>query len=318
MQRLGKTKEKAEIAQWEEQIDASIFQTEKIKENPKLDDIIQGLIDKDIIDDESQVDKETGTITTNEPVYDIEDKLDDYLTKEYAPITFALKPQNVSVSIKNHEMIEGDFTIQLQTESGTLLGVATNDESGKCDFEGIEQVYIEPGTYRYKLKQENRGAQNVTYDENEYIIEVIVEDKDGVLVAKLIDVPVVFNNSYLTNSTSVVLSGIVILQGGPLENYEFKIQLKDDAGNIIETVKNGDNGAIKFSEIIYTKPGTYKYTISQIDTNEQNIIYDLSEYKVTVEVEDNGRGALEASIIYDNEVMPSFINKYYKDEEVAQ
>lgn len=44
-----------------------------------MDDIIQELIDKKIINNENQVDKETGTITTNEPIYVFEDKLKDYV-----------------------------------------------------------------------------------------------------------------------------------------------------------------------------------------------------------------------------------------------
>ena len=72
-------KEETEIAQWEERIDTSIIQIEGDKRNPSMDDIIQGLIEKDIIDNASQVNKQTGVITTNEPSYDISGKLDDYI-----------------------------------------------------------------------------------------------------------------------------------------------------------------------------------------------------------------------------------------------
>ena len=75
-------KEETEIAQWEERIDTSIIQTEGDKRNPSMDDIIQGLIEKDIIDNASQVNKQTGVITTNEPSYDISGKLDDYIIFE--------------------------------------------------------------------------------------------------------------------------------------------------------------------------------------------------------------------------------------------
>ena len=71
-------KEDTEIASWEEQIDLAIIDAESKHRNPDYNDIIQELINKKIINDESQVD-ENGTITTNEPMYEIAGKIDEYL-----------------------------------------------------------------------------------------------------------------------------------------------------------------------------------------------------------------------------------------------
>ena len=72
-------KENTEIASWEEQIDLAIIDAEKKYRNPTLDDVKEELKNKGVIDDYSQV-SEKGVITTNEPVYEILGKLDDYIS----------------------------------------------------------------------------------------------------------------------------------------------------------------------------------------------------------------------------------------------
>lgn len=72
-------KDDTQYSQWEEQIDTAIIDAESKHRNPTMDDVIDELINKEIISDESQVDKKTGDITTNEPSYVIKDKLRDYI-----------------------------------------------------------------------------------------------------------------------------------------------------------------------------------------------------------------------------------------------
>lgn len=72
-------KKSAELADWNERIDIAIVNAEEKNLNPAMGDVIDELIRQDIIDSESQVDTETGTITTNAPSYVIEGKLDDYI-----------------------------------------------------------------------------------------------------------------------------------------------------------------------------------------------------------------------------------------------
>lgn len=72
-------KKSAELADWNERIDIAIVNAEEKNLNPAMGDVIDELIRQDIIDSESQVDTETGKITTNAPSYVIEGKLDDYI-----------------------------------------------------------------------------------------------------------------------------------------------------------------------------------------------------------------------------------------------
>lgn len=65
--------------QWSEQIDTAIIDAESKHVNPTIDDVIEELKKKEIIDNDNQVNKNTGEITTNEPTCKINGKLDDYL-----------------------------------------------------------------------------------------------------------------------------------------------------------------------------------------------------------------------------------------------
>ena len=122
-------KEKTEKATWEERIDLAIIEAEGEKRNPTLEDVIDKLYDNDIIDDkENDVDRETGAITTNEPEYVIEGKLDDYLDNqgggeepeeppvyEDGNITFSYNPTtmtNKDVQVTITKNVEEDYTIE--------------------------------------------------------------------------------------------------------------------------------------------------------------------------------------------------------------
>ena len=72
-----------------EQIDLAIIDAEKKYRNPSMSDIKEELKNKGVIKDDSQVDDKTGAITTNEPSYVIEGKLDDYI--EFGPGMIANK-----------------------------------------------------------------------------------------------------------------------------------------------------------------------------------------------------------------------------------
>ena len=121
-------KEKTEIAAWEEKIDLAIIEAEQEKRNPTLEDVIDKLYDNDIIDDkENDVNRETGAITTNEPEYVIEGKLDDYLDNqgstepeeppvyEEGDITFSYSPEsmtNKDVEVTITKNVEENYTIE--------------------------------------------------------------------------------------------------------------------------------------------------------------------------------------------------------------
>ncbi len=122
-------KTQTEIAEWEERIDLVIAGA-MIKEDATIEDIIEGLKKEEIIDDESQVNRETGDITTNSPSYVISDKLDDYLSNIKINISKIPESETSSIVYLEVESVEGIEEINLnkldisklsQTEKENLL-----------------------------------------------------------------------------------------------------------------------------------------------------------------------------------------------------
>ena len=74
------TQQQTEKAALEEQVDLAIIKAEQKHKNPTIADIITELINNKVISDESRVNQETGTITTDLG-YEITGKLDDYISK---------------------------------------------------------------------------------------------------------------------------------------------------------------------------------------------------------------------------------------------
>ena len=108
-------KENTEIASWEEQIDLAIIDAENKHRDPSMSDIKEELKNKGVIKDDSQVDDKTGAITTNEPSYVIEGKLDDYI--EFVPGMIANKNETytdengeTATIPKGFEILEGADT----------------------------------------------------------------------------------------------------------------------------------------------------------------------------------------------------------------
>ena len=134
---IGQTqsaKNSTEYKSWEEQIDIAIISAEGKNKDTKMDDIIQELINKKIINNENQVNKETGSITTNEPVYVIENKLKDYVVK-YA--------ENI--------LKEGNYVNYIAKDGKTKLCCVLWDKSSNygtqiITMETMEDVEIGNGT----------------------------------------------------------------------------------------------------------------------------------------------------------------------------
>ena len=72
-------KDETEKANMEERIDQVIIEVEGAHRNPTLNDVIEGLIKGEVIGSAQDVNKETGSITTKNPSYIIDGKLDEYL-----------------------------------------------------------------------------------------------------------------------------------------------------------------------------------------------------------------------------------------------
>ena len=163
-------KSDTEYARWEEQIDVAIVDAESKHREPTMGDVIEELINKEIISDESQVDKTTGAITTNEPTYTIEDKLNDYIERiTAADLANGNKEEIYGAVIDGYEcssagvdewqifyadesniyIISSDYIPYENIPNSTINGTSTNNKpvkgSGKraACFSGVLDDYSE-------------------------------------------------------------------------------------------------------------------------------------------------------------------------------
>mgnify|MGYP000914281939 CR=1 FL=1 len=98
------------------------------------------------------------------------------------------------------------------------------------------------------------------------------------------------------------------LTGRELKAEEFEFTLTDQDGKVKETVKNDKDGNIAFSELEFEKAGTYTFKIAEKAGSDTSIKYDTKTVTATVTVVDKGKGALEATVSYDDE--KAFENTY--------
>lgn len=98
------------------------------------------------------------------------------------------------------------------------------------------------------------------------------------------------------------------LTGRELKAEEFEFTLTDQDCKVKETVKNDKDGNVAFSELEFDKAGTYTFKIAEKAGSDTGIKYDTKTVTATVTVADKGKGALEATVSYDDE--KAFENKY--------
>ena len=108
------------------------------------------------------------------------------------------------------------------------------------------------------------------------------------------------------------------LIGTPLKAEDYSFELIDEAGTVIETVKNAADGSITFSAIEYDLDDagkTYTYTVKEVNDGKAGITYDTTVYTVEVEVKDAGDGTLTVTAT-DNATKLNFTNTYAADGSV--
>ena len=68
---------------------------------------------------------------------------------------------------------------------------------------------------------------------------------------------------------------------------------------------NAEDGTITFNGLNYFEEGIHYYRIKEIDENDENIIYDKTEYIIKIEVEKNGEEYFieDISLINNNKVI---------------
>ena len=275
-----------------------------------------------------------GTITYSDAVLDVKVSVTDdgsgQLTatanKTAADLTFTntYTPTATTATITGtkaltgRNLADGEFSFDLKDADGNVVQTVQNGADGTFGFAPLQLDKV--GTYVYTVsEQAGATANGVTYDTTVFTATVTVTENAETheleaqvaysTGGKAVDA-VAFCNSYAPAATEVKLGASKVLSGEDLKEGQFSFQLKDTDGKVLQTAKNAADGTVGFEAISYDKPGTYTYSISEVDDGQKNVTYDATEHQVTVTVTDDGAGHLVATVAYGGDVAPVFKNTY--------
>ncbi len=276
-----------------------------------------------------------GTITYSDAVLDVTVNVTDdggsgqltaTASKAAADLTFTntYTPTATTATITGtkaltgRDLAEGEFSFDLKDADGNVVQTVQNGVDGTFGFAPLQLDKV--GTYVYTVsEQAGATANGVTYDTTVFTATVTVTENAETheleaqvaysTGGKAVDA-VAFSNSYAPAATEVKLGASKVLSGEGLKEGQFSFQLKDTDGKVLQTAKNAADGTVGFEAISYDKPGTYAYSISEVDDGQKNVTYDAAEHRVTVTVTDDGAGHLVATVTYDGDVAPVFKNTY--------
>lgn len=170
--------------------------------------------------------------------------------------------------------------------------------------------YTKTGSWSYQIVEEKGNEENITYDRTTHTFTVVVTDVDGQLVATVTDYHnqsitgtynVEFTNTYNTATVSVDIKKEIDNRSGDntVSKAGFEFVITDENGNAIQgmpPVYTDAAGEARFTAT-YTQAGTFKYKISEVNTNKPGWGYSGAEYLVEVIVTgDNGNLTAEMSI----------------------
>lgn len=219
----------------------------------------------------------------------------------------------VSKSLVGRELVEREFLFEL-VENGQVVARGANDAAGNVSMSAV--TYTTAGEHDYVLREVGAGTTHngVTFDGKSIAIHTkVVDNGEGSLVVEHAfatdDVNATFVNTYAHGTTSVVLGATKVLSGKALADGQFTFALTAEDGTVYQA-KNDAAGSVAFPALTFAEPGTYVYTISEVNDKQANVTYDTATYQVVVNVVDDGQGNLVATVAYDGGAAPTFKNSY--------
>ena len=174
----------------------------------------------------------------------------------------------------------------------------TTDAAGKATIRIPE---LDEGEYEYELREvEDAAWLGMDFDSDPRTVTVSVTKAGQVLqaVTKINGVEsnnATFQNTYSLTGTDHTIRGTKKLNGRDLKDGEFTFVLYEtDASFALqsnaqpkETVTNIGN-SFSFSQINYTKVGTYYYSVREVSSGKAGVTYDTTHYHITVTVTVDG------------------------------
>lgn len=252
-----------------------------------------------------KVDQETGNEVSNE-------------TAAIFTNTYTVTPTGYTPSVE--KILTGTpanaeefvFTLSANTENPEGAVLPENTEltipgSGIADFDEIQ--FQKAGTYVFEIVEKDGGNTWYEYDPSVWTLTVTIKDNASVLEVESIVYEkdgveqtgqgrAVFENHYRASGEVLLDNFTKTLNGSPLAAGQFTFQLKDEEGNVLQTVTNAADGSIPFEALTYDESDIgqeYTYTVSEVNNNVTGVAYDTTIYTVIVAVADseNSDGTLD-------------------------
>ena len=249
--------------------------------------------------------------------------------------------------------ITGRYTFAMKDANGNTIDTVTNGSNGDIKFSPLtyaiddlsdvqpDETGIRTKTFTYTVS-ENGTIDGITNDTDKTFTVTLTDDGNGNLTASITKDSkghaFSFTNTFAASATIPPISGTKTLKNAPQNNessYSFKIAPADD-----ETSKSIDNGFVSFKqggtyqevsckagekfsfdEITATRPGTYKFKVSEIiptdDKKAAGVEYDKTEYTMTYTVSENGTSTMDVNADKDNAKSCDFTNIYKAAGSIA-
>lgn len=255
------------------------------------------------------------------------DGLTNRYTEKNKPLTVSLrgiKTLSVGEGLTKPD-ITGKFHFALSGSEGAPLPSkmdVTNDANGNVSFGDVtfnstDFKEGETKVFTYAVRETGSVKGVINDSESTKTITVEVTRRDGRLSANLADTAFEFVNRYTVTPVQVEIGGDKTLTGRSWKAGEFSFNLKSDKGETVATAttsadaKDGEATGFKFPAQTFSKPGVYNYLVSEESGSKGGVTYDTTVYKVQIKVTDNGKGALQAKVVYtDGQKGIHFKNTY--------
>lgn len=280
------------------------------------------------------VEKDNALVVEQTSYSDGQTDTDTFTNKKEVP-----KTESTKATLQVKKLLkEGETTLPLTDdqfefvlkEGNNTLETAKNKANGTVTFK--ELTYTEEGTHTYTITENQGTDTSINYSKQMITATVEVKKVNDKLVATVTysggdaekgdtftntkTPPTPVPPTVKPTSAQFKAKKVLSINGTSdrtLKANEYTFLLKDQAGAVIDTKTNGENGDILFNPVSFNEAGTFTYTIAEQKpaTPESAITYDESVHTVTVTVTKDASGQLNADVQYDGKKdTPTFTNTY--------
>lgn len=204
-----------------------------------------------------------------------------FVTPAKATIQFSKELTKAGV---NQTLTANEFQFVLKDSAGHIVETVGNTADGRVAFSELR--FDKAGTYTYTVEEVKGTNEDIIYDGMKATVWITVTRDGDALVSTVANPKDTVFNNYVkeVQPAKAKFELTKVLTGRNLKDGEFSFVLKDDKGNVIQTVTNNAQGNISFENIVYDKPGVYYYTVEEVKGNEADVVYDnmVAKFQVTV------------------------------------